>query len=158
MNHSMHPWHAHSPQSGTSECMTSWGGQSPVSRRICERGFSWSGRVRAQPEQRASDPSGHQRLALVRLACPPSSPLESTTWSISGALDRELKNASWMPNFGFTIGVHVNIKQFSSLKNHWHDIHLHWSPTKLGYHSTPECSISMDSTLLLLADMGSNLS
>ena len=29
---------------------------------------------------------------------------------------RELKNASWMPNFGFTIGVYVNIKQVSSLR------------------------------------------
>ena len=29
---------------------------------------------------------------------------------------RQLKNASWMPNFGFTIGVYVNIKQVSSLR------------------------------------------
>ena len=31
-------------------------------------------------------------------------------------LQRVEKNASWMPNFGFTIGVYVNIKQLSSLK------------------------------------------
>ena len=55
------------------------GGRSPVTRRIGERGSSWSGRVRAQSAQRASDPSGRRRLALVRLACPhPSLPLEPT--------------------------------------------------------------------------------
>jgi hypothetical protein len=65
------------------------GGRSPVTRRIGERGSSWSGRVRAQSAQRASDPSGRRRLALVRLACPrPPPPLESTR-SISGASDEK---------------------------------------------------------------------
>ena len=41
-------------------------------RRTGERGSSWSGRVRAQPAQRASDPSGRRRLALTRPACPPT--------------------------------------------------------------------------------------
>ena len=69
------------------------GGRSPVTRRIGERGSSWSGRVRAQSAQRASDPSGRRRLALVRLACPPSlppRPLES--------MDAEHQRGShWLP-------------------------------------------------------------
>ena len=36
-------------------------------------------------------------------------------WCACFSVYRELKNAPWMPNFGFTIGVYVNIKQFSSL-------------------------------------------
>ena len=36
------------------------GGRRPVTRRIGERGSSWSGRVRAQSAQRASDTSGRQ--------------------------------------------------------------------------------------------------
>ena len=40
----------------------------------------------------------------------------SADWCASFSDYRDLKNASWMPNFGFTIGVYVNIQQFSSLK------------------------------------------
>ena len=40
----------------------------------------------------------------------------SADWCACFSVYRELKNASWMPNFGFTIGVYVNIKQVSSLR------------------------------------------
>ena len=68
------------------------GGRSPVTRRIGERDSSWSGRVRAQSAQRASDPSGRRRLALVRLAFhrPVLAPLESTR-SISK------RSSHWLP-------------------------------------------------------------
>ena len=83
----------------------------------------------------------------------------SANWCACLSVYRELKNASWVLNFGFTIEVYVNIQQFSSLKTTgMADIYFPWGLTRLGYHSTPACSISMDSTFFLFADMGSTLS
>ena len=80
------------------------GGRSPViqQRRIIigERGSSWSGRARVQPAQRASDPSGRQRLALVRPACPPRKQLHI----------RALNSSHWLPRKQLHIATDFGIE------------------------------------------------
>jgi hypothetical protein len=61
------------------------GGRSPVTRRIGERGSIWSGRVRAQSAQRASDPSGRRRLQLHSF--------RQSSWISSTQIDREIQKS-----------------------------------------------------------------